>query len=74
MSTSLAGSSYADGSTRPEPADFQYEAKTLDGKRVLVTGGTRGMGAAIAELLIAQKARVVVTARHEDGQSQCRGL
>jgi NAD(P)-dependent dehydrogenase (short-subunit alcohol dehydrogenase family) len=72
MSTSLAGSSYADGSTRPEPADFQYEAKTLDGKRVLVTGGTRGMGAAIAELLIAQKARVVVTARHEDGQSPAR--
>ncbi len=65
MSTSLAGSSYADGPTRPEPADFQYGAKTFDGKRVLATGGTRGMGAAIAELLIAQKARVIVTARHQ---------
>ncbi len=72
MSTSLAGSSYADGPTRPEPADFQYGAKTLDGKRVLVTGGTRGMGAAIAELLIAQEARVIVTARHQDGKSPAR--
>ena len=72
MSTSPAGSSYADGPTRPEPADFQHSGKTLDGKRVLVTGGTRGMGAAIAELLIARKARVTVTARHQDGKSRAR--
>jgi NAD(P)-dependent dehydrogenase (short-subunit alcohol dehydrogenase family) len=45
---------------------------SLAGKRVLVTGGTRGMGAAIAELLIAQRARVAVTARHQDGSSQAR--
>ncbi len=51
MSTSPAGSSYADGPTRPEPADFQHSAKTLDGKRVLVTGGTRGMGAAQPDVL-----------------------
>jgi NAD(P)-dependent dehydrogenase (short-subunit alcohol dehydrogenase family) len=69
MSTSLAGSSYAGG---PEPAGFQDGAKALDGKRVLVTGGTRGMGAAIAELLIAQSACVVVTARHQDGGSPAR--
>ena len=72
MSTSPAGSSYADGPTRPEPADFQHSAKTLDGKRVLVTGGTRGMGAAIAELLVERKARVTVTARHQDGKSPAR--
>lgn len=30
------------------------------------------MGAAIAELLIAQKARVIVTARHQDGKSPAR--
>jgi NAD(P)-dependent dehydrogenase (short-subunit alcohol dehydrogenase family) len=30
---------------------------SLEGKRVLVTGGTRGMGAAIAEQLVAHKAR-----------------
>jgi len=40
----------------------------LDGKRVLVTGGTRGMGAAITELLVLRQARVVVTARHQDSQ------
>ena len=72
MSTSPAESSYADGPTRPEPADLQYGAKALDGKRVLVTGGTRGMGAAIAELLIEQKAHVIVTARHQDGTSRTR--
>ena len=69
MSTSPAGHSYADG---PTPADLQDQAQTLDGKRVIVTGGTRGMGAAIAELLIAKKARVIVTARHQDGQSPAR--
>jgi NAD(P)-dependent dehydrogenase (short-subunit alcohol dehydrogenase family) len=41
----------------------------LAGKRALVTGGTRGMGAAIAGLLAGQGARVVVTARHRDGES-----
>jgi NAD(P)-dependent dehydrogenase (short-subunit alcohol dehydrogenase family) len=45
---------------------------SLEGKRVLVTGGTRGMGAAIADQLSAQNARVVVTARHQDHGSQAR--
>jgi NAD(P)-dependent dehydrogenase (short-subunit alcohol dehydrogenase family) len=65
-------SSYADGPMRPGPAGFQYGAKDLDGKRALVTGGTRGMGAAIAELLTAQNAHVVVTARHQDGEAPAR--
>jgi NAD(P)-dependent dehydrogenase (short-subunit alcohol dehydrogenase family) len=47
-------------------------ALALDGKRVLVTGGTRGMGAAVAELLVAQQARVVVTARHQGSASPAR--
>jgi NAD(P)-dependent dehydrogenase (short-subunit alcohol dehydrogenase family) len=34
----------------------------LEGKRALVTGGTRGMGEAVAALLAAHKARVVVVA------------
>jgi NAD(P)-dependent dehydrogenase (short-subunit alcohol dehydrogenase family) len=68
MNTSAARSSYADGPTKPEPAGRQDGTKTLDGKRVLITGGTRGMGAAIAELLVGQKADVVVTARHQDGK------
>ena len=36
----------------------------LQGKRALVTGGTRGMGAAVAALLSAHQARVVVAGRH----------
>jgi hypothetical protein len=40
------------------------ETKDLSGRRALVTGGTRGMGAAIAELLVARGAHVIVTARH----------
>jgi NAD(P)-dependent dehydrogenase (short-subunit alcohol dehydrogenase family) len=47
-------------------------APGLDGKRVLVTGGTRGMGAAVTELLVARQARVVVTARHHDSASPAR--
>ena len=45
---------------------------SLAGKRVLVTGGTRGIGAAIEELLTAQKAHVVITARHQDDRSPVR--
>jgi len=40
--------------------DFSQE---LIGRRVLVTGGTRGIGAAIAQRLLDAGARVVVTAR-----------
>ena len=72
MTTSLAGSSHAGGPARPEPTGLQVGANTLDGKRVLVTGGTRGMGAAITELLVAQEARVIVTARHQGGKSPAR--
>jgi NAD(P)-dependent dehydrogenase (short-subunit alcohol dehydrogenase family) len=39
------------------------EQANLDGRRVLVTGGTRGMGAAAAELAAELGARVLVTAR-----------
>jgi NAD(P)-dependent dehydrogenase (short-subunit alcohol dehydrogenase family) len=35
----------------------------LDGKRALVTGGTKGTGAAVAQALTAAGARVAVTAR-----------
>ena len=55
-----------------EPARLQCGAKRLDGKRALVTGGTRGMGAAVAELLVALDARVIVTARHQDSKSHVR--
>jgi NAD(P)-dependent dehydrogenase (short-subunit alcohol dehydrogenase family) len=39
------------------------EFQGLDGRRVLVTGGTRGMGAATARLLDRSGARVLATAR-----------
>ena len=52
-----------------ESVGLQYRSSSLGGKRVLVTGGTRGMGAAVAGLFTAQGAGVIVTARHQDGQS-----
>lgn len=39
----------------------------LTGKRALVTGGTKGMGAAIAWALTAAGAALAVAARHDDG-------
>jgi NAD(P)-dependent dehydrogenase (short-subunit alcohol dehydrogenase family) len=44
----------------------------MDGKRALVTGGTRGIGAATAQLLTAQGAHVIATARHRDSESTTR--
>lgn len=38
----------------------------LEGKRVVITGGGRGIGAAIAHLLAAEGASVVVSARSQD--------
>jgi NAD(P)-dependent dehydrogenase (short-subunit alcohol dehydrogenase family) len=55
-----------------DPAGLRHSAKILDGKRALITGGTRGMGAAIADLFQAQGAQVVVTARHQDSTSPVR--
>jgi NAD(P)-dependent dehydrogenase (short-subunit alcohol dehydrogenase family) len=65
MSMSIAGRSDADvrmptATLSPEPG-----AGGLEGKRALVTGGTRGMGEAVAALLGAHKARVAVVARNE---------
>jgi NAD(P)-dependent dehydrogenase (short-subunit alcohol dehydrogenase family) len=36
---------------------------TLEGEKVVVTGGSRGLGLGIVEALVAQKAHVTVGAR-----------
>lgn len=38
----------------------------LEGKVAVVTGGTQGLGYAIAEEFIRERATVVVTGRHQD--------
>ena len=60
---SIAGRS--DGGTlRPVTSGLEPGLGSLAGKRALVTGGTRGMGEAVAALLAACKVRVAVVARH----------
>jgi NAD(P)-dependent dehydrogenase (short-subunit alcohol dehydrogenase family) len=64
MSVSVADSSAADG--RPHPAAWGRTPGPggLEGRRALVTGGTRGLGEAVAAQLTAHHARVVVAGRH----------
>src|SRR5207247_125431 len=44
--------------------------KALDGKRALVTGGTRGLGLAIAKAFAAEGARVAITWSKNDEDAE----
>jgi NAD(P)-dependent dehydrogenase (short-subunit alcohol dehydrogenase family) len=50
---------------RPEPAPRRR--RDPEGQRILITGGSSGIGLAVAELLAAEGARLVLLARDEGG-------
>ena len=58
----------------PASARFSIDPTELTGRRVLVTGGTQGVGAAIVSRLVAAGARVATTARSEGPHSDALDL
>ena len=54
-------------------ADISYlnPQNRLKGKRIVVTGGSRGIGKAIANKLIKEGAQVIITGRNEESLKKC---
>jgi NAD(P)-dependent dehydrogenase (short-subunit alcohol dehydrogenase family) len=50
----------------------ENQNKDLEGKIALVTGGTKGIGKAIANRLAQAGAKVIITARHHPGESSLK--
>jgi NAD(P)-dependent dehydrogenase (short-subunit alcohol dehydrogenase family) len=68
VAKTLGGLEITDGAVqaRPGGCDLSVSVKRFVGKVVIVTGASRGIGLAIASRLVAEGARVCVTARKPD--------
>lgn len=49
-----------------ERVDWKHETRSVQGKSVIVTGGTTGIGRAVAVLLASQGAKVTIFGRNDD--------
>ena len=58
----------------PAPARTRATGQTLDGRVALVTGGSRGIGLAIARALGAEGARVAIASRTQRELDAARAL
>lgn len=54
--------------------DTVYDGSSLKGKRVLITGGNRGLGFAVVKQLVADGAKVLVTCRTSNKELEALGI
>jgi NAD(P)-dependent dehydrogenase (short-subunit alcohol dehydrogenase family) len=64
--TAAVAPAYRGSGTSTNPGGAVSEERTMAGRTALVTGGSRGIGLAIARSLVRRGARVVLTARRPD--------